>query len=849
MRRLLAVLAAVTQSCWSAASGAAESNQFIGSKELVADLKMVSQLNALLVNNEYDVQGTLAMFQPNGAGLADLQHPPAGLSLQQQSVVNVATYFGFDVGKIEDRLNQLAKVHTRLQLQKEHKASSKPGADVGDHSAGTDHSTAAVSCGQGRYASGCDQCPNGHGKRRCHGDCTWRDVTKTCTDKKHPRSGIHNVDASKFWPARSTVTRKMVGDVGKWLHQQSGVRCFRTNVLSAGCTNYTADALGFDPFMGWAQSADECQQMCASHPSGTCAHFHVYANGACWWRGSDMHSRCTLTKGTGVVGPVSCHSALADPSSVGRYNVLFIGGHHFSGTSILNKIIGQSPDASVMLDTGVTEDEGQHLQRVFPSASRVGSLSFGCREDAYITEESPLVTTAGREALLNEWGIHWDLSKTLLVEKSPPNAVHMRFLQAMFQPVANRVFFVMTTRHPLGLLHGRSPAFGKYDITEDAGMHGKRAGALALYIVSKLTCALKLHRVMLGHASRVEHFRMYQIEHFMDNVAAGVQDLSRFVEVDGHVLQELLSFDSVQAVRVRKQVANLTNEELARKNTKRYHLKVGQQVPGTCAVACSGYTCDALLDLARADPTLNLGSGRLSCGLLEREFDCDCAACECNATRLETESERAARVAEYKESLESEKGLLRRRTRRRRRMTEEDLLDGGADREPVVGGRDRSGRYKAGRGGDGDGGAGGAVGRAGFTGRHDSAAAEAAAAAGGGMGALGDDDGDEVVADVMDDWDEEFLVQHQQPVNDSRNDHRRGLFLWGSRTKMQVDHTLTWNWLPEWQAVLENFMTPTSITEDTIVTQCNQTELSWWVWAFVFERHAGLLDCFENEVG
>jgi hypothetical protein len=46
--------------------------------------------------------------------------------------------------------------------------------------------------------------------------------------------------------------------------------------------------------------------------------------------------------------------------------------------------------------------------------------------------------------LLHQWSPHWDLSKPVLVEKSPPNLVITRFLQGAF-PDAR---FVMVVRHP-----------------------------------------------------------------------------------------------------------------------------------------------------------------------------------------------------------------------------------------------------------------------------------------------------------------------------------------------------------------------------------------------------------------
>ena len=46
-----------------------------------------------------------------------------------------------------------------------------------------------------------------------------------------------------------------------------------------------------------------------------------------------------------------------------------------------------------------------------------------------------------------EWSRYWDLSRPLLLEKSPPNMLKMRFLQALFP----RARFVVVVRHPLAV--------------------------------------------------------------------------------------------------------------------------------------------------------------------------------------------------------------------------------------------------------------------------------------------------------------------------------------------------------------------------------------------------------------
>jgi len=130
------------------------------------------------------------------------------------------------------------------------------------------------------------------------------------------------------------------------------------------------------------------------------------------------------------------------------HEFIFLCGLHRSGTSPLFKLLREHPDISGFHDTGVSEDEGQHLQTVFPPAKNYGGPGrFGFAAEAHLTEESPLVTPQNRTKLFVEWSRHWDLSKRFLLEKSPPNLIRARFLQALF-PESR---FIVIFRHPVAV--------------------------------------------------------------------------------------------------------------------------------------------------------------------------------------------------------------------------------------------------------------------------------------------------------------------------------------------------------------------------------------------------------------
>jgi len=151
---------------------------------------------------------------------------------------------------------------------------------------------------------------------------------------------------------------------------------------------------------------------------------------------------------------------LTPPGPAAGHKLVFVGGLHRSGTTPLARVLAEHPQVSGFAGTSATEDEGQHLQQVYPAARTYGGPGrFALDPRAHLTEASALATAANASRLFEQWSPHWDTSRPVLVEKSPPNLVMTRFLQALYP----QAYFVVIVRHPVVValstekwLHGRS---------------------------------------------------------------------------------------------------------------------------------------------------------------------------------------------------------------------------------------------------------------------------------------------------------------------------------------------------------------------------------------------------------
>ena len=168
---------------------------------------------------------------------------------------------------------------------------------------------------------------------------------------------------------------------------------------------------------------------------------------------------------------------------------VFLAGLHRSGTSMLHRMLSDHPDVTGFADTGVPEDEGQHLQSVFNAANKHGGPGKFCFDDAaFMDETHPLVTDKNRKKLRQEWQKYWS-DAPVRIEKSPPNIIRSRFLQAMF-PQSR---FIFITRHPIAV----SMATQKWS-------HNSEYDLLRHWQIA--------HQTMLADIPKLEHVHLLRYE-------------------------------------------------------------------------------------------------------------------------------------------------------------------------------------------------------------------------------------------------------------------------------------------------------------------------------------------------
>eukprot|EP00049_Salpingoeca_infusionum_P019552 m.362388 g.362388 ORF g.362388 m.362388 type:complete len:471 (-) comp20435_c0_seq1:207-1619(-) len=201
---------------------------------------------------------------------------------------------------------------------------------------------------------------------------------------------------------------------------------------------------------------------------------------------------------------------LATPSYMEGHNFTFVIGTHHSGTTILDLLLCEHNEISCLKHTHAPMDEGQHLQDVYVPAYKAGGmLRFGFHPQNHLTADSPLITPQNQRKLFDAWKPFWDLSKPILLEKSPPDVLKTQFFQSMF---GTNTKFLLTMRHPLAcvdfIYRPRKRATEKWHARRNALTQGCGAQAVEHWLV--------IHDTLRQDAKHVNNLAVYQYENFLN---------------------------------------------------------------------------------------------------------------------------------------------------------------------------------------------------------------------------------------------------------------------------------------------------------------------------------------------
>lgn len=195
-------------------------------------------------------------------------------------------------------------------------------------------------------------------------------------------------------------------------------------------------------------------------------------------------------------------------------NLIFVGGMHRSGTTVLADILSNADGAAGLDSSGAHMGEGQFLQDVYPVDNFFGGATrWAFDPRTHMTEEDARPEMAQR--FWDAWMPWWGEEAQFLVEKSPLNLVRTRFLAELY-PHAR---FVIVTRHPIA----QALAVHKWSRT-----FRERAGDQFCRLIELWLAA---HRTAKRDIDTLENVRVVRFEHLVTRSREELDRLSEFLGI------------------------------------------------------------------------------------------------------------------------------------------------------------------------------------------------------------------------------------------------------------------------------------------------------------------------------
>lgn len=228
-----------------------------------------------------------------------------------------------------------------------------------------------------------------------------------------------------------------------------------------------------------------------------------------------------------------------------NHTVVFLGGPHRGGTTVLWDALRPHPDISSFgsqRESGFDLSEGIFVQNVYPSFgigyekfrradehTGLGRFALSKEEDVHWTGQHPKVTPKNQARLLNRFGWYWDLGKPILLEKSPSNAVLSSFLQELlnignsgwsstvegFGSKPSVAKFIFITRHPLANSYAHKRL--------DGLAHEKFATLLENWI--------KVHEYLQEDMHKLQFVKVVRLEDFEANPTAYITEFWKWMGI------------------------------------------------------------------------------------------------------------------------------------------------------------------------------------------------------------------------------------------------------------------------------------------------------------------------------